>query len=136
MSNMRYDWWPYVKGMIRRYPLLADEYNDLKGQSISPKFSQAKCQGSGSKRTVESIALREFPPTKQREYEAVNKAITVTKSYRNGSEILKLINLVYWDKTHTLMGAAADIPCAEATAKRYNGEFIRLVASNFGLMDN
>lgn len=26
MSRPRYDWWPYVKGMIRRYPALAEQY--------------------------------------------------------------------------------------------------------------
>ena len=29
MSTPRYDWWPYVKGMIRRYPELRSRDADL-----------------------------------------------------------------------------------------------------------
>ena len=30
MSTPRYDWWPYVKGMIRRYPELCARQEELR----------------------------------------------------------------------------------------------------------
>lgn len=38
MSKPRYDWWGYVKGMIRRYPSLCAEYAEQETQSIDVKY--------------------------------------------------------------------------------------------------
>lgn len=134
MSSPRYDWWGYVKGMIRRYPALKEKYCDLHTQSITQAYAESAGH-SGPTRTAEDIALRELPKTEQREYEAVARAIAMTERYSNGRDRLELIRLVLWDRSHTLEGAALYIPCGIATAKRWHGEFIRLVASCFGLMD-
>lgn len=135
MSKPRYDWWPYVKGMIRRYPELKREYEDLHNQSITQSYSGMP-GGGGDGRGLERAAIRELPRTKQREYEAVRRAVETTKRYRNGEERLKVIRLVLWDRSHTLEGAALMVPCGTATAWRWHGEFVRLVASNYGLLDN
>lgn len=81
------------------------------------------------------LAIRELPSTSQREYEAVRRAVETTEHYRNGQERLKVIELVLWKKTHNLQGAALQIPCHVDTAKVWHGDFIRLVASYYGLMD-
>ena len=39
MSRPRYDWWAYVKGMIRRYPSLCAEEKALHDISISHDLS-------------------------------------------------------------------------------------------------
>jgi len=134
MSKPRYDWWPYAKGMIRRYPALKQEYSDLHSMSITPAYSSMP-HGSEVSRTVENIALIELPKTQQREFAAVCKAIATTERYRNGADRLTLIRLMYWDNTHTMQGAALSVPVSYDTAKEWNREFIRLVAANFGLMD-
>ena len=134
MSRPRYDWWPYVKGMIRRYPALREEYADLHSQNMTANYSGMP-RGGGGGRSVETIAVRELPSTRQREYEAVRRAIEITERYRNGRDRLKVIRLVLWDKSHTVEGAAVQIPCSSATAWRWHAEFIRLTASNFGLLD-
>lgn len=134
MSKPRYDWWPYVKGMIRRYPALKEEYADLHSPSMVADYSGMP-RGGGEGRSLEGVALRELPSTRQREYEAVRRAIETTGRYRNGRERLKVIDLVLWKRSHTVEGAAMAIPCSPATAWRWHAEFIRLVASNFGLMD-
>ena len=120
--------------MIRRWPKLKEKYADLHSQSITPAYKEQIGGGSAS-RAVEDISLRELPTTEQREFEAVRQAIEVTERYSNGRDRLMVINLVLWKQTHTLEGAALQIPCSSATAKRYHGEFIRLVASYYGLMD-
>lgn len=134
MSKPRYDWWPYVKGMIRRYPALWEKYRNLHSQSITADYSGMPRLERNS-RTVERAALRELPSTQQREYEAVKRAVEETKRYPNGVARLKMIELVFWEKGYTLEGAALKVPCGRATAWRWHGEFIRLVASHYGLMD-
>ncbi len=134
MSSPRYAWWGYVKAIIRQYPEMKKEYADLHQPSIT-----ANCTGmpggGGVGRPTEAIAIRELPSTRQREYESVRRAIEVTAHKASGRERLKLMELVYWRKSHNLEGAARRIPCSEATAWRWHGDFIRLVARFLGLMD-
>ena len=134
MSRPRFDWWPYVKGMIRRYPSLCEEYADLHSQSVTADYSGMP-RGGGGGRGLESLAIRELPSTRQREYEAVRRAVEITGRYRNGPDRLKVIRLVLWDRSHTLEGAALAVPCGIASAKRWHGSFIIQVAKNYGLLD-
>lgn len=134
MSKPRYDWWGYVKGMIRRYPQLKDELSDLRSTSLTANYCGMP-GGSGTSRTTEAIAIRELPTTRQREYEAVRQAIATTERYKDGRDRLKVIRLVMWDRSHTLEGAALQVPCSIWTAQNWHCEFVRLVASYFGLLD-
>lgn len=134
LSKPRYDWWPYVKGMIRRYPALKEQYDDLHSPSMVADYSGMP-HGGGGGRALESLAVRELPSTQQREYEAVRRAVEATGRYRNGADRLKVVRLVLWERSHTLEGAAQVVPCSVRHAKEWHGEFVRLVASNFGLMD-
>ena len=135
MSRPRYDWWPYVKGMIRRYPQLKERHDDLHSTPITASLTGMP-HGYGASRKTELIAVRELPSTSQREYEAVRRAIETTERYRNGLDRLSVIDRVYWKQTHTLTGAALMVPCGWRTAARWHGEFIRMVASYYGLMDD
>ena len=135
MSKPRYDWWPYVKGMIRRYPALKNEYNALHQQTITQQLTGMPGSGSVG-RAVESCAIKELPSTKQREYEAVRRSIAQTENAPYTGEIrMKIIELMYWKRSHTLDGAALETHCSYCTARRYHAEFIYLVAKNYGLMD-
>lgn len=135
MSKPRYDWWPYAKGMIRRYPQLAREYAALKEQSITAGASGMP-GGSDISNPTERCALRELPRVRQREYDAVRRAIEETQRYKAGAERLKVIKMVLWDRSHTLAGAALCIPCHEQTAKQWHRDFVRLVARYYGLVDD
>ena len=133
MSRPRYSWWPYVKSMIRKYPALERQYNDLHNQSITPSYSGMP--GGGGGRSLEAVAIRELPHNEQREYEAVRRAIETTERYKNGRDRLSIIRMVLWDKRYTLEGAALMVPCSIATAWRWHGEFIRMVGSYYGFLD-
>lgn len=135
MSKPKYDWWGYVKSMIRRYPQLKEEYADLHTQAVTASCSGMP-GGGGAGRAVEEVALRELPATRQREYEAVRRAIMVTERMKSSRDRLKIIDLVFWKRTHTLEGAAMAIPCSYVTAQRYHSEFIVLVAEAYGLLDS
>lgn len=134
MSKPRYDWWPYVKGMIKRYPELKAEYADLHSQSVTPNYSGMPASG-GAGRATEEVAIRELPATRQREYEAVRRAIAATERMKSSRDRLKVIDLVFWKRSHTLDGAALMVPCSYMTARRYQADFIMRVASAYGLLD-
>lgn len=134
MSRPRYDWWGYVKGMIRRYPALRTEFADLHTQAVTPNYSGV-WGSSGAGRAVEEVALRELPTTAQREFEAVRRAIQATERMASSRDRLKIIDLVFWKQTHTLEGAALMIPCSYRTARRYHSEFVVTVAKAYGLLD-
>lgn len=134
MSKPRYDWWGYVKGMIRRYPQLAEQYNALHSQIVTASYSGVP-GNSGAGRSVETLVIRELPGTKQREYEAVRRAIETTERMRTGAQRLRIIRLVLFEGSHTLQGAALTLPISYDQARMYHREFIYLVARYYGLMD-
>ena len=134
MSKPRYKWWGYIKAVIRSYPALKKDYEDLHEMSITSKLSGMPGGGSASRGT-ENIAIKELPYTMQREYEAVKRAIATTELMPAGKERLALVDMVFWKRSHTLSGAAYKLNLSPSTAQRYHGEFIRMVAKAYGLMD-
>lgn len=134
MSRPRYDWWSYVKGMIRRYPALKSELQQLQGQSVTPNYSGVSVK-SGTSRSTELTAIRELPTTNQREYEAVRRAIEATERMTASRDRLRVIDLVFWKQSQDLEHAALIIPCSYRTARRYHSDFIKLVAAMYGLLD-
>ena len=61
------------------------------------------------------------------------QAISETEAMKHGHQRMELIDRVYWKRSHTLYGAAMCVPVSEATAKRWNGTFVRLVAEKLNL---
>lgn len=118
--------------MIRAYPSLKSEYDELHCQSMVADNSGMP-KAHSSTRTTENIAMRQLPEDDQKDYDAVTKAIEVVKRHPDGAQKLALIRYVYWcEKEHTVGHAAPRIGVSEATAKRWHGEFVKLVAKNRG----
>lgn len=67
-------------------------------------------------------------------YEAVSNAVNLTEAKKDGRERMRLIHLMYWATraTHSMQSAALVLHISEATAKRWHGEFVRLVARCYG----
>lgn len=134
MSKPRYHWWSYAKAIVRLYPELKREYDELHDQRVTVNI--ANLPGSDNRsRSTENTALRQLPPARQREYDAVTKAIEQTKRMRSGQDRLAVINMVLWRGTHNIDGAAMQLYISEITAKRYHSDFIRLVGVCYGLED-
>lgn len=127
MSKPRYKWWGYVKNVIRAYPGLKKEYEELHEQSITANTSGMP-GGGGAGRAVEGIALRELPKPAQREYDAVRKTIMLTERMKAGSERIKLVDMVFWKGSHTLSGAAMALNISYETAVEYHRDFIMMTA--------
>lgn len=102
MGKQHYDWWGYIKSLIRKYP--ENRSDELSG-----------------------VALRN--------HEAVKKAVDDTMKMDGGANRLKVINMVHWERTRTLEGAALAIPCDRATAARWQRRFFEEVARNRDLLD-
>lgn len=134
MSKPRYGWWSYAKYMVRKYPELKREYNALHSQRITAAVTGMPSGGGLSDPTA-ITALRQLPPARQREYDAVRKAIEKTKLMKTGQERLAVIELVLWKGTHNIDGAALKLNISEKTATNYHSDFIRLVGFSYGLED-
>lgn len=134
MSKPRYDWWSYVKGMIRRYPELCARQEELRQTRLSPDLSGMPHGRGRNSDPVADAVLRELPKINQREMEAVSKAIEETQKLDTGEERLRMVRLVFWDRTHTLEGSAQDLHRCKRTVTQWHGDFIRCVAKSFGLL--
>ena len=90
MSTARNDWGSCAIRMVRNYPARKAEYEALHILSIVSENSGMP-KGGNASRTTENIALREMPPMKQREYEAVSRAVEITLLLPSGEERMELI---------------------------------------------
>lgn len=68
------------------------------------------------------------------EREAVEAAISETRKLPDGAERLRLVDLIFWRKTHVISGAALELHISERTAREWHRQFIRLVAKKRGLI--
>ena len=76
-------------------------------------------------------------PDDRKDRDAVAQAVASVAQHRDGAARLKLIEYVYWnEKRHRVGDAAPRLHIAEATAKRWHGDFIREVARNYGFCVN
>lgn len=72
--------------------------------------------------------------TERQELLAVKRAIDKTLTRRDGTDRLWLVNLVFWQRSCNLVGAARRLHISEVTAQRWHGAFIRAVAEEYGLI--
>ena len=76
--------------------------------------------------------IRRYPDrVNENERAAVAAAIAETGRMYAASDRLKIAKLVLQDGSHTLAGAAMQIPVSERTAQRYHADFIRAVGRHF-----
>ena len=120
--------------MVRVYPELKLEYESIHQHSITQTVRIGSSSNSLS-RTTEQAAMRQLPPARQREYDAVTKAIEQTRLRSSAADRLALIDLVFWKQSHNLEGAAIQLHISDITAKRYHRDFIQLVGFCYGLED-
>lgn len=134
MSTPRYDWWPYVKGMIRRYPELCRQRAELQSISLAPALSgMPRARGRHSDPVADAVS-RELPAINRRELEAVQQALNETLKLPDGAERLTMVRLVFWENRCTLEGAALILHRCHRTLCQWHGDFIREVARAFGLL--
>lgn len=132
MSKPRYIWWGMVRHMIRWYPSLHRELQDLHQQKTTAQISGMP-GGGGSPRPLENVALKRLPEDQQQIHDAVDTVVRGYDVTQETRERLQLIRLMYWGKKPMPMASAAlRLHISEATAKRWHGVFVRAVARAYG----
>ena len=132
MSKPRDDWWSNAVRMVRNYPARKAEYEELRTQPLVVDLSGMP-KGNSTSRSTENIVLRQMAPMKQQEYDAVTKAIEITKLMPCGDKRVELIDRMYWQgKKLNIDAVIYKIGVADATGKRWHGAFIRLVGECIG----
>lgn len=132
MSKPKDDWFRNAVWTVRNYPARKKEYEQLHTQTMCVDMSGMP-KGSEVSRSVENIVLMEMPPMKQLEYDAVTKAVAVTKLLPDGDKRVEMIDRMYWhEKKLDIDDVIYPIGIAEATGKRWHGAFVRLVGEFMG----
>ena len=132
MSSPRYPWWSSAVRMVRNYPIWKSELTELHSQSVTAGEGGIPSGGEVSRKT-ESIALRQLPPAKQRELDAVSRALEITSLLPDGDRRIDLIRQMYWKgKKLDISAVIYRLGIAEATGKRWHGAFIALVGECAG----
>lgn len=131
--RQREDWWEYTKRIIRSYPALEQKVNSIGAQSVTAAYGPAGGHGSTPGRPVEQAVVDRLTDKEQRRYDAVRAAINDTVKLNAGKHRVALIRMVYWDRSHTLYGAALCLNISEATAYRWNNKFVRDVSEKLDL---
>lgn len=131
MSTYRHWWTPNVARALKEFPALIAKKDALRHTSIIAKYTPDPPGGSAG-RATENIALKDLPPAEAALVDAVESALDEVSRRRDGDEIIRLVDLVHFRRSHTLYGAAVALNMSERTAKRKNGDFILLVAKKLG----
>ncbi len=112
---------------LRIYPRLKRKQAEAAGQQITPDYGGVIVQ-HGASRTTEEAALRStLTADELRIIEAVEMAVAMQERQPNGDDRLKMIRLVYWQRTHTLAGAALECHYSEEAVKRWTLEILTAV---------
>ena len=132
VSKYRDDWWRNAVWAVRNYPARIAEYDVLHRQTTTQAIG-VSAGNVGVNRKTENIALRQLAPMKQKELDAVGKAIQITKNLPDGSNRLALIERMYWSgRKLNLSQVICSVGISEATGKRWHNRFIRTVGECMG----
>ena len=134
MSKPRYRWWGYVKAVIRAYPALDKVMREPIYTPTTARYSTQPPQ-AGDGRSLECAVVKKLDGQDIKEYEAVSAAIRATERLPNGAARLKIIDLVYWQGTHTFAGAGLQVGYSYRHSQRVNEQFAYLVAENLNLKE-
>ena len=130
MVSVKPSWWHYVRHIVREYPGLCQELEEIKLTRVTINYGIHTRTSGQVLRPVEAAALGTLAPSKQKKYMAVREAINLTKARHpnNGENRMKIIEMVYFTEKCNITGAALALPCHVNTASRWQAEFLRLVA--------
>lgn len=89
--------------------------------------------------------LREYPRAKKkppgdrtdkenRLVDIVDRTLAEIERMRDGRHRVELIHLTYFDRSHTLYGAAMTIPVSKRQAEKWSSQFMNLLSYKLGLL--
>ena len=120
-------WRSRAKNAIRRYPELCRAEKEIHSGKVTLAYSGMPMGGDTS-RTTELIAMRQLPRNDQRDLDAVRATLdTIHRQCKNANLRLKMVDIVYWRRTHSVDGASMILHIAPSTAHSWDRELIKLV---------
>lgn len=120
-------WRSEARAALRAYPKIKRKQNDLIEQQITPVYGGAAVQHSAS-RVTENVALRSnLTEREENIISAVEFALQMQSRYYNAEARMKMIQLVYYKRTHTMQGAALEVGYNINTVKAWNTEVLTAV---------
>lgn len=89
--------------------------------------------------------LREYPRAKKkppgdrtdkenRLVDIVDRTLAEIECMKDGRHRVELIRLTYFDRSHTLYGAAMTIPVSKRQAEKWSSQFMNLLSYKLGLL--
>ena len=129
MGKSKELWWPYIRNVIRMYPVYESKLKELKSTSVTPRYTKGGGRGSSCRKT-ELIALRSLDPKEQAYFDAVDKALRRTQKMPDGDIRVKFVKLTYMQKGRMMPIYMVADKCfvSYSTALRWNKDFVYMVA--------
>ena len=116
-----------AKTALRQYPKAKRKQNETGEMRITPAYGGVP-GGDSASRTTENVALGvKLTPYEENVISAVEFAMKMQCAYPNAQERMKMIDLVYFKRTHTLAGAAIECHYSEEALKKWNIEILSSV---------
>ena len=120
-------WKSEARNALRLYPKVKRRQSETADMKITPAYGGTAVSHSAS-RTTENVALRStLTPHEENVISAVAFMMRMQSAYPNGQERMRMIKLVYFQRTHTLEGAAMECNYSDRTIKRWNMEILTAV---------
>ena len=123
MSKPRSRWYTTAEKVLKAYPELYRQREQIRQQQTTAAYSGMP-GGGGDPRKTEATATKQLKPREEADLEAVLATIQTVGRWRDGGLILRLVELVDWQKTHTIQGAADALHLSKSTAVRLRSRLI------------
>lgn len=113
-----------ARNALRAYPKITKRQKEPR---ITPEYGGVVVQHEAS-RTTENIALSaSLTEAEENIITAVEFALQMQLRCYNGADRMKMVQLVYFRKTHTLQGAAQEVGYNVNTVRSWNAELLSSV---------
>lgn len=120
-------WRSEARRALREYPRIKQRQNIVSDMRITPSYEGTAVQHSAS-RTTEEAALRSTLTDRELNViAAVEFAMTMQSRYYNAAARRRMMELVYFKRTHTLSGAAIAVEYSFDAVQRWNTEILAAV---------
>lgn len=89
--------------------------------------------------------LKEYPKAKRKPFVErtnrelklvgiVDRTLSEIERMRDGRHRMEIIRLTYFERSHTLYGAAMTIPVSRRQAEKWNAQFMAVLSEKLGLL--
>ncbi len=119
-------WRSEAKNALRMYPRAKRKHAETDAR-LTPVYG-GTAGSHAARRTTEDVALKgKLTPHEENVISAVEFMMRMQSAYPNAEERMKMIRLVYFQRTHTLEGAAMECHYSDRAVKRWNAEILTAV---------